>query len=120
MGQDVIVIAKNVKQATIDDFKQLLQRGNYPGGTGEFSTDTEFGEGTNFPVFELTDPEYAYHYIEFIEDYIAVHDGCRYGDDSTYQFKLGKMVEQLTGGEIEIISDAMKTADYVYFAKQSE
>lgn len=115
MGQDIIIMAENINGVDIDDFRKVLKQGGYPAGSGKFVEETEFAEDTTFPTFELTEPNFAYHYVQFIHGFVAVHDGCRYtGEGTSYKKQLAKVVEDLTGGLIEIISDAMQAEDYVY------
>jgi len=109
---DTLIVSKNDKNATINDFKRLLDAGNYPGGSGEFTEDTDFG--STGKTYELTEPTFAYHYVQFIAGYLSIHDRCRHeGEDPEHQERIVQIVEELSGASSDSISDAIEAEDYI-------
>jgi len=105
MGIDVIIVAHNQKKATINDFKRLIDINKYPGSQGSFRRVTRF-------EYEIKNPHYAYHHIDFYRNYIILGDGCRFHSDQEYQIRLMEMIEEISGSEPKVSGDEFFTSKY--------
>lgn len=99
MGVDCIFVAENRNKVTIADFEADALSGKFPGGSGRFIKSC-------YVDYDLEQPLYAYCYIGFVNDLVAVHDGCRYGSDrDSYQKPMLAYLQEKCGGRAGVWTD---------------
>ena len=115
MGVDCVFVAENLRGITIQDIEQDSLQGEFPGGKGKFFKNLNFDSR-----LDIDQPVTAYCDIEFVNDLLVIHDGCRLGSNRSYQLKMIEYLKRKCGGQagvwgdndLEIDEDYHKTSTF--------